>query len=345
LLIAIGLDYGIHCGAMMKSVLVAGGAGYIGSHVCKELLVSGYRPVVIDNLSTGYREFARFGPLVEACVSDSLAVRQAVENYAIEAVIDLAGSIEVAESVADPLKYYRNNFARKIPFLHVLKECGVRAFVFSSTAAVYGEPVAVPISESHPLQPKNPYGWSKLAFERLLQDFHHAGGPAWMALRYFNAAGASQDGEIGEAHEPESHLIPRICLAALGRLPSLEIFGNDYPTPDGTAIRDYIHVQDLASAHVLAIEALLGGAAPAAYNLGNGVGTSIGEVLACFERLGLKAPYRFSARRPGDPSRLVADSAGAMRNLAWKPRFAAIDAIVGTAWHWHKSRTLSAKAS
>ena len=254
---------------MTKSVLVAGGAGYIGSHVCKELQRTGYRPVVIDNLCTGHRNFVKFGPLVDACVSDSAAVKQAVEEYAVEAVIDLAGSIEVGESVANPLKYYHNNFARKIPFLQTLMECGVRAFVFSSTAAVYGEPVAVPISESHPLQPKNPYGWSKLAFEQLLQDFYRAGGPAWMALRYFNAAGASQDGDIGEAHEPESHLIPRACLAALGQLPGLDIFGNDYPTPDGTAIRDYIHVRDLASAHILAIKALLGGAAPAAYNLGN----------------------------------------------------------------------------
>ncbi len=330
---------------MAKSVLVAGGAGYIGSHVCKELLAAGYRPVVIDNLSTGYRDFVRFGPLVEACVSDSVAVRQAVENYAIEAVIDLASSIEVAESVANPLKYYHNNFAKKIAFLQVLRECGVRAFVLSSTAAVYGEPIEVPIRETHPLQPKNPYGWSKLAFEQLLQDFHRAGGPAWMALRYFNAAGASQDGDIGEAHEPESHLIPRACLAALGQLPALDIFGNDYPTPDGTAIRDYIHVLDLASAHILAIEALLGGSAPAAYNLGNGVGTSIGEVLACFERLGLKVPHKFSARRPGDPSRLVADSASAVQNLKWKPRYAAIDSIVGSAYQWHKSRVLSANAS
>lgn len=323
---------------MSGSILVAGGAGYIGAHVCKKLAASGYTPVVLDNLCTGYKDFVRWGPLVNACLSDSDAVFRLVRQYEIKAVIDLAGSIEVAESVIDPLKYYTNNFARKIPFLNTLRDCGVRAFVFSSTAAVYGEPVAVPIVESHPLQPKNPYGWSKLAFERILQDFHHAGGPAWMALRYFNAAGASVDGDIGEAHEPESHLIPRACMAAIGISPALDIFGKDYPTPDGTAIRDYIHVQDLASAHVLAIEALLNGAQPAAYNLGNGVGTSIGEVLDCFGRLGIGVPHKFGPRRAGDPIRLVADSAAAVSNLGWKPEYD-IDAIVSTAFNWHKSRS------
>lgn len=330
---------------MTKSVLVAGGAGYIGAHVCKKLKVSGYNPVTLDNLCTGYKDFVRFGPLVEACVSDSTAVAETVRKYSIEAVIDLAGSIEVAESVADPLKYYHNNFAKKIPFLNTLHKSGVRAFVFSSTAAVYGEPVAVPIMESHPQQPKNPYGWSKLAFERLLQDFHLAGGPAWMALRYFNAAGASFDGDIGEAHEPESHLIPRACYAALGTGPALDIFGNDYPTPDGTAIRDYIHVDDLASAHVLAIEALLNGAKPTAYNLGNGVGISIGQVLSCFEEMGVHVPHKFAPRRAGDPTRLVADSVAAKKNLGWKPQYADIKHIVQSAYNWHKSRINSARAN
>ena len=257
---------------MSKSILVAGGAGYIGSHICKALAAANHMPVVLDNLCTGYEDFVRWGPLVKASVSNSEAVRRTVKEYNISAVIDCAGSIEVGESVSHPLKYYDNNFAAKIPFLETLRECGVKAFVFSSTAAVYGEPITPSIEESHPLKPKNPYGWSKLAFEQLLRDFHPAGGPAWMALRYFNAAGASPDGDIGEAHDPESHLIPRACLAALGRLPELEIFGNDYPTPDGTAIRDYIHVTDLASAHVLAVESLLNGRESAAYNLGNGVG-------------------------------------------------------------------------
>ena len=253
---------------MGKAVLVAGGAGYIGSHVCKTLATAGYLPVTLDNLVTGRRDFVRFGPLVVASVSDTDAVRATVKQHGIEAVIDLAGSIEVGESVADPLKYYDNNFATKLTFLRALKAENVRAFVFSSTAAVYGEPQIVPIPESHPKQPKNPYGWSKFLVEQLLADFHHAGGIPWMALRYFNAAGASLDGDIGECHEPESHLIPRACYAALGTGEALEIYGNDYDTPDGTAIRDYIHVMDLASAHVLAVEYLLKGGKPAAYNLG-----------------------------------------------------------------------------
>ncbi len=231
---------------MTQAVLVAGGAGYIGSHVCKALAAAGYTPVVLDDFSAGHRHYIKFGPLVEACVSNVDVVKKAVADHKILAVIDLAGSIEVAESVRDPLKYYDNNVAKKIPFLRALTESGVKAFVFSSTAAVYGEPSAIPIPESHPTNPTNPYGWSKLMFERLLHSTAAATGLRFMALRYFNAAGASLDGEIGEAHDPETHLIPRACLASLGHIPPLEIFGNDYPTPDGTAIRDYIHVMDLA---------------------------------------------------------------------------------------------------
>ena len=327
---------------MTQSVLVAGGAGYIGSHVCKVLAGAGYTPVTLDNLCTGRRDFVRFGPLVEASVSDTAMVASTVKKYDIKAVIDLAGSIEVAESVKNPLKYYDNNFAVKIPFLKTLSECGVKAVVFSSTAAVYGEPVAVPIPESHQLVPKNPYGSSKLAYEQLLRDFHLAGGPAWMALRYFNAAGASFDGDIGECHEPESHLIPLACFANLGKNDALSIFGNDYPTQDGTAIRDYIHVLDLASAHVLAVEALLKGAAPAAYNLGNGIGTSIGEIMACFERIGCPVPHTFKPRRAGDPIRLVADSSAAKTNLGWTPKYADIETIIRSAHQWH-TKTLAAE--
>lgn len=321
---------------MAKAILVAGGAGYIGSHVCKALSAAGYLPVTLDNFCTGHRDFVRWGPAVEAAVSDVDAVREAVNRYDIDAVIDLAGSIEVGESVVKPFKYYNNNFAAKIPFLQTLRECDVTAFVFSSTAAVYGEPIAVPIAESHPLLPKNPYGWSKRMFEQLLADFHHSGGPGWMALRYFNAAGASPEGEIGEAHEPETHLIPRACLAALSQVPALDIFGNDYPTEDGTAIRDYIHVMDLASAHVLAVQALLNGASPAAYNLGNGTGTSIGQVMECFKRLKLNVPHRFKPRRPGDPVRLVADASAARSQLGWKPKHADLETIIGSAYRWHE---------
>jgi len=330
---------------MTKAVLVAGGAGYIGSHVCKALAAVGYLPVTLDNLCTGKRDFVRWGPLVEACVSDDDIVTQTVKEYDIQAVIDLAGSIEVAESIKNPLKYYHNNFALKIPFLRALTDAGVRAIVFSSTAAVYGEPVAIPIAETHPLQPKNPYGWSKLFYEKMLHDSHVAGGPAWMALRYFNAAGASFDNDIGECHEPESHLIPLACMANIGQTPALNIFGNDYPTPDGTAIRDYIHVMDLAAAHVLAIEALLKGAPSAAYNLGNGRGTSIGEVIACFERLGLPVPHSFRSRRAGDPSRLVADATAARQNLGWTPQYVEIDAIIRSAHSWHSLCSKNAKSS
>lgn len=331
---------------MGDAILVAGGAGYIGSHVCKALQAAGYMPVTLDTLVTGRRDFVRFGPLAEACVSDAEAVQQAVQQYGIKAVIDLAGSIEVAESVRDPLKYHENNYARKIPFLRALHASGVRAIVFSSTAAVYGEPQATPIPESHPLLPKNPYGQSKLAYEHLLRDFHASGGPAWMALRYFNAAGASPDGDIGESHEPESHLIPLACLAQLGRGPALGVFGNDYPTPDGTAVRDYIHVMDLAQAHVLAVQALLGGKPPGQYNLGNGVGNSIGQVLACFEKLGLPVPHSFKPRRPGDPSSLVADSTAAKAQLGWKPQYAALEDIILSAHRWHAAQpATNSKAS
>lgn len=330
---------------MTTAVMVAGGAGYIGSHVCKALKAAGYLPVTLDNLSCGHREAVLFGPLVEACVSDITRVKRAIHQYEIKAVIDLAGSIEVAESVVDPLKYYDNNMALKIPFLTALKEGGIKAFVFSSTAAVYGEPVMVPIPETHPLAPTNPYGWSKLMFEQLLRSFERAGGPRFMALRYFNAAGASPDGEIGEGHEPETHLIPRACMASLGQIPPLEIFGNDYPTADGTAVRDYIHVMDLAAAHVLAVTKLLAGAGSASYNLGNGVGTSIGQIIAAFQNLGHPVPHRFKPRRVGDPSQLVADSTAAKCELGWQPRYTEIETIIESAYRWHQRTHTLAIAS
>lgn len=324
---------------MATSILVAGGAGYIGAHVCKALAAAGYTPVVMDNFATGHRHFVKFGEHVEACVSNVQAVAETVAKYEIRAVIDLAGSIEVAESVRDPLKYYENNFARKIPFLRALLAAGVKAYVFSSTAAVYGEPNAVPIPESHAQLPKNPYGESKLMVEHLLRDMQVSHGLNFMALRYFNAAGASPEGEVGEAHEPESHLIARACLAQLGRIEPLQIFGNDYPTPDGTAIRDYIHVCDLAEAHVLAVGALLGGAASAAYNLGNGVGHSIMEVLNGFAAMGKHVPHHFGTRRAGDAARLVADSRAAKDSLGWQPRYADLATIIATAYRWHASQS------
>ena len=330
---------------MKKAILVAGGAGYIGSHVCKALAAAGYVPVVLDDLSAGRRDFVKFGPLVEACVSDVAKVKAAISQHSIVAVIDLAGSIEVAESVADPLKYYDNNVAKKIPFLRAVTESGITAFVFSSTAAVYGEPVMIPIPESHPTNPTNPYGWSKLMFERLLHSVSASSDLRFMALRYFNAAGASPDGEIGEAHDPETHLIPRACLANLGAIAALEIFGNDYPTPDKTALRDYIHVMDLAQAHVLAVTALLDGAPSATYNLGNGVGTSIGEIIDAFARIGHPVPHSFKARRAGDPSRLVADSSAVRAGLGWVPLHTHVEDIIATAYRWHTSQQRITKVS
>lgn len=316
---------------MAKAVLVAGGAGYIGSHVCKVLATAGYLPVTLDNLCKGHRELVQFGPLVESEISDRDAVRGAIKKHEITAVIDLAGFIEVGESVIDPIKYYKNNFVENRTFLEIVKACGIRAFVFSSTAAVYGEPETTPIPETHALRPKNPYGWSKLMFEEALRDSQ----VPFMALRYFNATGASPDGDIGECHEPESHLIPRACLAALGKTPAIEIFGQDYPTKDGTAVRDYVHVMDLANAHVLAIEALLGGGASAAYNLGLGNGFSVKEVLASFESLGHKVPHKFAPRRAGDPTVLVADSSAAKKALGWKPTYTDLKTIIETSYRWH----------
>lgn len=325
---------------MSAAVLVAGGAGYIGSHVAKALSAAGFNPIVLDNFSTGHRNFVKFGPLVEASIADSAAVREAVRRHQITAVIDLAGVIEVGESVRDPLKYYEINTAQKVSFLRTLVEEGVAAYVFSSTAAVYGEPQHTPISEAHPCKPTSPYGYSKLMVEQMLASVSAATPLRYMALRYFNAAGASPEGEIGEAHDPETHLIPRACLASLGRIPALEIFGNDYPTPDGTAIRDYIHVMDLAEAHVLAVKALLAGAPSASYNLGNGVGTSILQVLNAFDALGHPVPHRFAPRRAGDPSQLVADSRAAMQALSWQPNYVGVDAIVRTAYEWHQRQSV-----
>ena len=329
---------------MKISILVAGGAGYIGSHVCKALAASGYHPIVLDNFCTGQRDFVKFGDLVEASVTDVRAVAAAIQKYKIKAAIDLAGSIEVAQSVINPLKYYQNNFADKVIFLRTLAENGVRAFIFSSTAAVYGDPEIIPIPETHTKNPKNPYGWSKLAFEQLLADFYHAGGIPYINLRYFNAAGASMDGDIGECHEPETHLIPRACFAAMGKIPALEIYGNDYATPDGTAIRDYIHVMDLARAHVLALEALLAGKSPTTYNLGTGIGVSVTEIMSIFAKLGHPVPHIFKPRRVGDTSRLVADSSKVHIELNFKPE-RDIETVINSAYRWHNSLVLLNKFS
>lgn len=321
---------------MAAAILVVGGAGYIGSHVCKVLASHGFTPVVLDDLSAGHADSVRWGPLITSCVSQEEVVAQVIKEHHIEAVIDLAGVIEVAESVANPLKYYQQNIAVKLPFLRAIIAAGVKAIVFSSSAAVYGEPTGPLIPETHPLAPQNPYGHTKAMYEQILRDMERSDGLKWMALRYFNAAGASLEGEIGERHEPESHLIPRACMAQLGKIPMLEVFGNDYPTPDGTAIRDYIHVVDLAMAHVLAVKALLGGSDSAAYNVGTGTGTSIGEVLSTFEKLGWPVPHALKPRRAGDCARLVADSTRVKEALGWVPVHSDITTIIRTAYMWHQ---------
>lgn len=320
---------------MAPNVLVTGGAGYIGSHVCKRLAEAGYRPVVFDNLSRGHREFVRWGPLEVGEIADEGAVERALHRHRPVAVIHLAGLTYVGESVSDPLLYYANNVVGSWSLLHAMRHCGVGALVFSSTCATYAPTDSAAIAEDTPQQPSNPYGSTKLMIERMISDCCSAYGLRWSALRYFNACGADPDGEIGERHDPETHLIPRILMAASGELPSIEIFGTDYPTPDGTCIRDYIHVDDLARAHVRALAYLLEGGSSAALNLGTGIGHSVLEVVATAERITARpVPLRLSGRRPGDAERLVADPWRAELFLGFRTRWS-LEAAIRTAWNWH----------
>jgi UDP-arabinose 4-epimerase len=325
----------------MKSILVTGGAGYIGSHTAKALARAGYQPVAFDNLSTGHRWAVQWGPLVEGDIADRNLVRRTIEHYRIEAVIHFAANALVGESMENPYKYLHDNVANSVELLEAMRETGVRSIVFSSTCATYGMPRQVPISESEPQAPVNPYGESKLFVERALHWYEQVHGVRWAALRYFNAAGADPEAEIGEAHDPETHLIPLVIDAALGLRPPVRVMGTDYPTPDGTAIRDYIHVTDLAEAHIKAVEHLLRGGESAALNLGTGLGHSVREVIAAVERTGGRSvPVVEAGRRPGDPVSLVADNRRASLALDWKPRYPDLDAIVGTAWKWHTSQAL-----
>jgi UDP-arabinose 4-epimerase len=318
------------------NILVTGGAGYIGAHVAKALSRAGFVPVTLDNFGNGHRAAVRWGPLVEGDLADAALVARTLREHAVKAVIHLAGFIEVGESMRDPARFYRNNFTNALGLLEAMREAGVDTFVFSSTAAVYGVPQRVPIPEDHPTQPVNPYGESKLMVEWALRALQRAHGLRWIALRYFNASGADRDGEIGESHEPESHLIPRACLAALGKLPPLQIFGNDYPTADGTAIRDYIHVDDLAAAHVRALQHLMAKGESRALNLGTGNGHSVAAVIRAVEEVsGRKVPAQFAPRRAGDPPVLVADPSAARAMLGWQPAIADLKEIVASAWRWH----------
>jgi UDP-glucose 4-epimerase/UDP-arabinose 4-epimerase len=321
------------------AVLVAGGAGYIGSHACKALKRAGYLPVTLDNLSTGYRPAVKWGPLVEADIRDRDAVAKAVAEHGIKAAIHFAAFSLVGESVRDPARYYDNNVGAAVAFADALIGSGVQALVFSSTAATYGVPSASPIPEDHATVPINPYGASKLAFEGALRWLGEAHPFRWTALRYFNAAGADPDGEIGESHEPETHLIPNLCKAVVGTGPALTVFGQDYPTPDGTPIRDYIHVTDLAEAHVIAIRRLLDGAKSGIFNVGTGEGATVMQIIAAAEAaLGQKVPYTVGPRRAGDPPSLVADSSKLKAAFGWTPRHSDLETIIATAARWQRER-------
>jgi len=319
-----------------KAVLVAGGAGYIGSHASKALKQAGYEVVVYDSLIAGHREAVRYGPFVQGDITDLAAVRQALREFNIWGVMHFAAFLDVGESVREPAKYYRNNVSGALTMLEAMALEGVKHFVFSSTCATYGEPVETPISESHPQNPINSYGESKLAVERALPHFERAHGIHSAALRYFNASGADPDGEIGEDHSPEIHIIPRAIEAATGGR-GLQVFGDDYPTPDGTCLRDYIHVADLADAHVKALEAIASTGTSRIYNLGTGHPHSVREVIDTVERVtGHKIPWTLAPRREGDPAVLYAASGKAQRELKWTPRFPDLESIVRTAWAWHQ---------
>ncbi len=318
------------------NVLVVGGAGYIGSHMIRLLEKSGHGVVVYDNLSTGFREAVTVGQFVEGDLHDQEKLEATLKSNQIDAVMHFAACALVGESVQDPEKYYQNNVVAACKLLQSMRRVGVSKIVFSSTCATYGEPETVPISELESQEPVNPYGFTKLVFERALDDYAHAYGFSFAALRYFNAAGAAPEGNIGEDHDPESHLIPIVLQVALGQRDHITIFGDDYETPDGTCIRDYIHVDDLGAAHLLALEKL-GEGKCFKLNLGTGIGHSVREVIeVCREVTGCEIPEQMGQRRPGDPPRLVANAAKANELLGWKPEYTDLKNIVSTAWKWHQ---------
>lgn len=318
-------------------VLVTGGAGYIGSHTCKALALHGHTPVVYDNLSTGHKELVRWGNFEYGDILDTQRLRACIRCHRIKGIIHFAASAYVGESVVNPGKYFHNNVCGTLSLLDAMRDEGVPYIVVSSSCAVYGAPHTMPITENTPTNPVNPYGASKLFMERMLADYEKAHGLRWMALRYFNAAGCDPDGETGEWHDPETHLIPRALMAAAGKIPYLEIFGDDYPTPDGTCIRDYVHVSDLADAHVRGLNFLTEDEKSQAINLGAGQGLSIREVLNGVEEItGRDAPHVMSSRRAGDPAVLVADANRAKELLGWKSKRSSLTHVLDTAWSWQK---------
>ena len=324
---------------MSQSVLVTGGAGYIGSHACKALAAAGYLPVTYDNLSRGHRRAVRWGPLVEGDLADRQAIAAALRAHQTTAVMHFAALAYVGESTGDPALYYRNNVVGALALMDAMREVAVKQIVFSSTCATYGLPDAVPIRETMAQRPINPYGETKLAIERALHWYGAAYGLRSVALRYFNAAGADRDGEIGEEHEPETHLIPLVLRAALGSAPPVAIFGSDYPTLDGTAIRDYVHVEDLAAAHVRALEYLARGGTSTAVNLATGRGYSVREIVAAVAKaVGHDVPFREAPRREGDPPALIADPGLAAEVLGWRAQCSDLDTIIGSALGWERRR-------
>jgi UDP-glucose 4-epimerase len=321
----------------MATILVTGGAGYIGSHVVKELLRQGHQPIVYDNLQTGHRKAVKEALFVEGDLADQERLKETFHGYPIDAVMHFAADSLVGESVKDPLKYFNNNVINSLQLLEIIEEYNIKRFVFSSSAAVYGEPEKIPITEKHPCIPTNPYGETKWIFEKVLQTFQDLGKLSYISLRYFNAAGADPEGELGEDHSPETHLIPLVIKAALNG-DSVPIYGTDYNTPDGTCIRDYIHVTDLAQAHILALNKLEEGGISGIYNLGNGNGYSVREVVETARKItGKKIISIESSRRPGDPARLVASSAKIREKLGWVPKYPDLETIVETAWRWHRN--------
>jgi len=322
------------------NVLVVGGAGYIGSITCRLLMERGYNTTVLDNLSLGHRAAVGNGiSFVEGDLADNDLLKKMFTSTRFDAVMHFAAFASVGESVEDPLYYYYNNVGNTVNLLRVMKETGVKYFIFSSTAAVFGNPKEIPIVETHPQRPINPYGWSKSMVEQILKDASRAYDLQYVSLRYFNAAGAHPNGDMGEDHRIETHLVPLVLKAILGKEvggKTMKIFGTDYDTPDGTCIRDYIHVLDLAEAHILALEYLSEGGSSEIFNLGNGKGFSVLEVIRAAERVtGKKAPVKKVGRRPGDPPVLVAGSEKISRTLGWESKYAELETIIETAWKWH----------
>ena len=319
------------------NILVTGGAGYIGSHACKALSNAGYTPIAYDNLVYGHEWAVKWGPFEQGDILDRKRLDEVIEQYQPAAIMHFAAYAYVGESVEQPGKYYRNNVSGSLTLLEAMRDHGIRYFIFSSTCATYGEPQQIPISEDHKQAPINPYGHSKLMIEQMLSDFDTAHDLKSVALRYFNAAGADPDGDTGEDHDPETHLIPLVLDAAIGKRPSITIFGDDYDTPDGTCIRDYIHVTDLADAHVKALKYLEQGGNTTKFNLGNGTGFSVKDVIDTAQKVtGRDIPVVIGKRRPGDPPRLVGDATRIRKELNWSPEYADLETIIDTAWRWHK---------